>query len=360
MFHTLIYVGICKTSYAPLFFKIPVTGPRGIAIADFEPAHEFELGLGSGEEVAILGLITGGEWYRGCVHGQEGLFPASFIEVIEELPTKAFEEWPAGYLEAQTALSNTGGSAAQGSVGDSEHFPGSANVIANFPADQDGDLALAMGDLVTDIQDAGDGWFRGKSGGREGIFPRDFVQFTDTPSSSSDARHDDNDSDAVVSYSSISAEPATSSALGTTASASSAGTAVAIADFTAENEGDLALLTGDTVHLLEYIGNDWIRGKMDGPGAFDDPREGIFPRAFVEITKELDVSTAPKFTTAPAKTGRAEVIADFSAAQEGDLALCTGDKVVLLERVDDDWLKGECNGKSGIFPRNFVNIIEEL
>lgn len=39
------------------------------------------------------------------------------------------------------------------------------------------------------------------------------------------------------------------------------------------------------------------------------------------------------------------------------LLLQAGDIITELESVDEDWMSGELQGKSGIFPKNFVQIL---
>ena len=51
---------------------------------------------------------------------------------------------------------------------------------------------------------------------------------------------------------------------------------------------------------------------------------------------------------------------DFEGEGQGDLAFEDGDVIQLLAHCGDDWLKGELNGKVGIFPASFVEIIEDL
>lgn len=42
--------------------------------------------------------------------------------------------------------------------------------------------------------------------------------------------------------------------------------------------------------------------------------------------------------------------------QDGELAFSAGDMVHVIEKVNDDWLKGETGGQIGAFPCNFVDI----
>jgi len=39
------------------------------------------------------------------------------------------------------------------------------------------------------------------------------------------------------------------------------------------------------------------------------------------------------------------------------LLLQAGDFITELESVDEDWMRGEIQGRAGIFPKNFVQIL---
>jgi len=51
---------------------------------------------------------------------------------------------------------------------------------------------------------------------------------------------------------------------------------------------------------------------------------------------------------------------DYEATEAADLGFATGDVIQLKDRVGDEWLCGELNGKTGVFPVAFVEIIEHL
>ncbi|VDO29726.1 unnamed protein product [Heligmosomoides polygyrus] len=48
---------------------------------------------------------------------------------------------------------------------------------------------------------------------------------------------------------------------------------------------------------------------------------------------------------------------DFEAVEPTDLSLKVGDRILVLER-NDDWWRGRCNGREGIFPANYVQKCE--
>lgn len=57
-------------------------------------------------------------------------------------------------------------------------------------------------------------------------------------------------------------------------------------------------------------------------------------------------------------TGKAIVEFDYEKEQSDELTLCTGDVVNILESdVNEGWSRGELNGKTGLFPDNFVKLL---
>ena len=57
----------------------------------------------------------------------------------------------------------------------------------------------------------------------------------------------------------------------------------------------------------------------------------------------------------------ASAIYEYRPSDAGDLALQPNDRIVILEFMNADWAKGrnERTGLEGIFPRSYVNIIDE-
>ena len=51
---------------------------------------------------------------------------------------------------------------------------------------------------------------------------------------------------------------------------------------------------------------------------------------------------------------------EFPASGADELSLAVGDVVELLARVGAEWLRGRLWGQEGIFPRDFVEIREDL
>ena len=51
---------------------------------------------------------------------------------------------------------------------------------------------------------------------------------------------------------------------------------------------------------------------------------------------------------------------DYEATEAEDLGFVAGDIIQLVEHVGDEWLRGELDGKTGVFPVAFVEIVEHL
>ncbi|NXR03651.1 NCF2 factor, partial [Sagittarius serpentarius] len=93
----------------------------------------------------------------------------------------------------------------------------------------------------------------------------------------------------------------------------------------------------------------WSQSKDNCLTVWCDITEG---EGFLADSKPED---SPQEAT-PEETGPTHVVAQYSyeATQPEDLEFQAGDVILVLSKVNDDWLEGQCNGKIGIFPSAFV------
>ena len=63
--------------------------------------------------------------------------------------------------------------------------------------------------------------------------------------------------------------------------------------------------------------------------------------------------------TQVAKKRRAKVTYSYSPDNEDELKLLPGQIVDVIEEIEEGWFEGSLNGKVGVFPSNFVEIVEE-
>uniref|UniRef100_A0A8C6QDE4 Neutrophil cytosolic factor 2 n=1 Tax=Nannospalax galili TaxID=1026970 RepID=A0A8C6QDE4_NANGA len=79
-------------------------------------------------------------------------------------------------------------------------------------------------------------------------------------------------------------------------------------------------------------------------------------QGFLDEPKESESSHANSQTTEADLKEGSQVVALFSfeATQPEDLEFLEGDVILVLSKVNEEWLEGECKGKVGIFPKAFV------
>lgn len=51
---------------------------------------------------------------------------------------------------------------------------------------------------------------------------------------------------------------------------------------------------------------------------------------------------------------------DFEGEHSDELSFSEGDVIQLKEYMGQDWARGQIGGHTGIFPLNFVDVIEDL
>ena len=60
---------------------------------------------------------------------------------------------------------------------------------------------------------------------------------------------------------------------------------------------------------------------------------------------------------------RAKVTFDYEPEKDDELKLTVGDILIVINKEEEGWWEGELNGKTGMFPSNFVEVLpnaEEL
>lgn len=213
----------------------PVSGPRCVALFDYEGEEEDELTFSQGDVIALLELI-GQDWGRGQIHGRIGIFPLNFAEVVEppeEKPTTTESTVTGSTAAPETSLDPDSQTAVEEWV----------EALFDFPGQTAEDLSFQQGALILVMEHIDADWRRGKLGGKEGVYPAAFTQ-------------------------PCNAQPITGQ------QAEVRG--VAKFDFTAEGEGELFLKVGDVITQVEFVDEQWILGDVGG-------KRGIVPKNYISL-----------------------------------------------------------------------------
>ncbi|KFQ75267.1 SH3 domain-containing protein 19 [Phaethon lepturus] len=289
------------------------SAPHAVVLHDFPAEHDDDLGLHSGDTVCLLEKIDT-EWYRGKCGNRTGIFPASFVKVVIDVPEE-------GNRKKIPSLSQC--------------IKG-PRCVARFEyiGDQKDELSFSEGETIILKEYVNEEWAKGELRGTSGIFPLNFVEvIEDLPGIG------------MSTGAALKNKVEVSSSLPQN-NRRSAEWCEALHDFTAETKDDLSFKKGDYIQILEQVDSEWYRGRLN-------EKEGIFPAVFVQIcSARVELSQSVR-----GKKGKAKALYDFHGENEDELSFKAGDTITELESVDKDWMSGEIQGKSGIFPKNFVQIL---
>ncbi|XP_006870941.1 PREDICTED: SH3 domain-containing protein 19-like isoform X2 [Chrysochloris asiatica] len=293
------------------------SAPYAVVLHDFQAEQVNDLNLVSGDIVYLLEKIDT-DWYRGKCRNQTGLFPANYVKVIIDIPE--------------------GGNGKRGPV--SSHCVKDSKCVARFEyiGDQKDELSFSEGEIIILKEYVNEEWARGELRDKTGIFPLNFVEFVeDHPTSSSN-----------VLSSTVPQKTKNEDSRSNSQDNSHSGEwCEALHSFTAETSEDLSFKRGDRILILERLDSDWYKGRLHD-------KEGIFPAVFVRPCP----AKAKCSSAAIPKGKKAKALFDFHGENENELSFKAGDIITELESVDEDWMNGELMGKSGIFPKNYVQFVQ--
>lgn len=296
---------------------IDSSAPHAVVLHDFAAEQVDDLNLTSGEIVYLLEKIDA-DWYKGKCGNQTGVFPANYIKVIIDVPER--------------------GNKKRESI--SSHCAKGPRCISRFEfiGDQKDELSFSEGEIILLKEYVNEEWARGELRDRTGIFPLSFVELMEDHLTSGS-----NVSGTKVGLKTKKEDSGTNSQ----DNSPSGEWCEALHNFVAETSDDLSFQRGDRILILQRLNCDWYKGRLR-------EREGTFPAVFVR-----PCPAEAKMMSALALKGRkAKALYDFHGENEDELSFKVGDIITELESVDDDWMSGELLGKSGIFPKNYVQFIQ--
>jgi len=114
-------------------------------------------------------------------------------------------------------------------------------------------------------------------------------------------------------------------------------------------------------------------GRVATTVTYPEPTQSPAPTSAVsDLSSQLHRTSISSNTSPPPKTperspapppyglAQAEVLYNYSSNDEGDLNLVQGQRISILEYVNNDWWKGEDQaGQQGIFPSNYVRKLDQ-
>uniref|UniRef100_A0A914VY37 SH3 domain-containing protein n=1 Tax=Plectus sambesii TaxID=2011161 RepID=A0A914VY37_9BILA len=322
-----------KSSTMPMFNQ-PVKEPHAIAKYKYDGVHFDELSCNVNDTI-ILKREVDDQWIYAfnTSTGQHGIVPIAFLDVKVPLtPTPSLSSTP-----TVDSHRNVG-------INDGPR----CRALFNYDSVSVGDLQFEAGEMIRLLRRVNDEWLEGETvGGRRGIFPITFIEvIEDLPKASSTAG-------------------ARTSVVFNAASAPQGPVVAALFDYNTGHSEDLVFQRGDQVEVLETVNAEWSRGRLvRAPNVV-----GLFPTNFVETHKTAAPASAA-VSTPTASTGGGggalvgkivTALFEYRGDDSSDLWFNAGDRILVTEETNSDWLKGRHDGAAGqrnahvgIFPRSYV------
>nr|XP_010346379.2 SH3 domain-containing protein 21 isoform X1 [Saimiri boliviensis boliviensis] len=233
-------------------------------------------------------------------------------------------------------------------------------VLAGYRAQKKDELSLAPGDVVRQVGwGPARGWLHRELGDRQGLFPEHLVQeIPETLRGSGEAQR--------PRCARRGSHPAKYPGPQRWCKVNF--------NYSPEQADELKLQAGEIVEMIKEIEDGWWLGKKNG-------QLGAFPSNFVELLdtgppsldnpdmpsvspesqrppklSSLTYDSPPDYLQTVSHPEAYRVLFDYQPEAPDELALRRGDVVKVLSKTTEDkgWWVGECQGRRGVFPDNFV------
>ncbi|TQS37823.1 hypothetical protein Golomagni_01690 [Golovinomyces magnicellulatus] len=117
-------------------------------------------------------------------------------------------------------------------------------------------------------------------------------------------------------------------------------------DYEVAEDNEIQLIEGEYITNIDMVDDDWWMG-VNSRG-----ERGLFPSNYVELVEEISNAPAAQVSVT------ATALYDYEAAEDNELSFEEDAVITNVEFPDEDWWHGSYNGKSGLFPANYVQLNE--
>lgn len=152
-----------------------------------------------------------------------------------------------------------------------------ARVTFDYEADDEGELSLVEGAIITHIDQVDEGWWQGRdASGAEGLFPANYVELIgDDDEEAGEA--DEEEVAAPTARPTAAAASSAPPAVEAEEGAHVGDSAVAVYAYEAAEEGEIGFAEGETITHIDQVDEGWWQGR-NAKG-----EEGLFPATYVEL-----------------------------------------------------------------------------
>jgi len=109
----------------------------------------------------------------------------------------------------------------------------------------------------------------------------------------------------------------------------------------------------------KHFGTPEPRSSVEVPPAF--PKQKVGAAFLPPPTRKVAPDVGPEPEQAQEEEEEvgewAEALYEYASDDPGDLNLAEGQRIKVLERTSEDWWRGEVDGREGIFPASYVQML---
>uniref|UniRef100_A0A3Q3DDE5 Osteoclast-stimulating factor 1 n=1 Tax=Hippocampus comes TaxID=109280 RepID=A0A3Q3DDE5_HIPCM len=305
---------------------------------DYEAQQDDELSLSVGDVIVNIRRDDGG-WWEGELAGRRGLFPDNFVREIKKEGKR-----DGGQASAADKVDLSNGRTSPVSEPSTRPAKKAEQIrkrrckaAFSYAPQHEDELELKIGDVIEIVAEVEEGWWEGVLNGKSGMFPSNFTKeilleadgnSADTPASQEEPHSARNSKNSPGS----------------------------------ESDGADTRSEGGSVEIQPKK----VRGFGFGDIFKDQPIK-LRPRS-MDVDAEGDKtasSPAPdNMKSDPDSRGKGrelcKVLFPYEAQNEDELTIKEGEIIAIItkECADTGWWMGEVGGRQGVFPDNFVKLLE--
>ncbi|XP_072296579.1 CD2-associated protein [Eucyclogobius newberryi] len=333
---------------------------------DYEALHEDELTLRPGDVIKNVRCIEEDGWMEGELNGRRGLFPDNFVKEVKkdskeaeetknEARNEPKEEAPAPLREKSAGnvanLVNRMSAIGIPLGGFQPHPPAASKkpkrrlckALFDYHPQNEDELELKVGDLIEVTEEVEEGWWSGTFNGKSGLFPSNFVKELDA------SAEDGESSEATPEETGMKDDgPASENASTPTSPPASLGNGAPRPPSKVMRVGFGDIFTGAHVKLKSVPS---VPSAKSAHPNHPTPTPTEAPKVDAESRASLKRQSKEY----------CKVTFGFEATNEDELTLKEGEIIHVLSKDTGEpgWWRGEVGGREGVFPDNFVTMVND-